>query len=360
VSKQQQEVSEGGQALQAGGDIVVHNGMTADQMSEIIVSLTKQISALTAEAQIEQERRFGELKDALLLEFAKSDTKANTEALSDPDFQYVVRDAHEAFARRGEADLKIELVNLISERSVYEASTRVAQTLNLAIELAGKLSREEYAALVAIFVVKEVVVSGGDPNIIIDKTDFLLKPFISFLPENGNSIEYLESIGCIKINNLISNPLSTIMHRKYAHAFGPGFDLEQLKSACENEANFGKVRQIIIENPNKFSVFYSFKDQTIFKFTHGTEPDLRLHLDRMHVDVECQNKLIELLNSTMATENQVIDEFRSKSSSIQALEKFWGISQTQQATATMVGKALAHSATVSKGCMNAPLNIWVN
>jgi hypothetical protein len=80
----------------------------------------------------------------------------------------------------------------------------------------------------------------------------------------------------------------------------------------------------------------------------------------MHVDVECQNKLIELLNSTMATENQVIDEFRSKSSSIQALEKFWGISQTQQATATMVGKALAHSATVSKGCMNAPLNIWVN
>lgn len=311
--KQQQEVSEGGKALQAGGNIVIHNGMSADQMAEIIVSLTQQISTLTDQARVEQEKRFVELKDALLIEFAKPDTKAKAEALSDPDFQYVVRDAHEAFARRGDIDLKVELVNLISERSVHEASTRVAQTLNSAIELAGKLSREEYAALVMLFTMQNVVVNGAQIDVILGTTDGLYAPFVDHLPSNGFSIQYLQSLGCVNINQIVTNPLAGILVRKYAHAVGPGFTRKELFEACGDDATFARVAPLAVayfENP---ITFQQVTDSTTFWFANGTEPDLSAALESKSVGAEAKQKLLSLLNSKMATESEVMNTFRAKS-----------------------------------------------
>lgn len=359
MSKQQQEVSEGGQALQAGGDIVVHNGMSADQMSEIIVSLTRQIAALTNEAKLEQEKRFGELKDALLLEFAKPETKANAEALSDPDFQYVVKDAHEAFARRGDDDLKVELVNLISERSAHQANTRVAQTLNSAIELAGKLSREEYAALVMLFTMQNVVVNGTDIDVILNTTDNLLAPFVNDLPADGYSVQYLQSLGCVSINQIVTNPLAGILVRKYAHAVGTGFTRDELSTACGDAATLARVAPLAVAYFDNPTAFQQVSASTAFRFAKGTEPDLSAALDQNGVDADAKKSLLLLLNSKMANEQEVMSAFRQKSKYASALEAFWAITETQQASVNTVGRALAHSAMVSKGSMTAPLDIWV-
>lgn len=359
VSKQQQEVSEGGQALQAGGNIVVNNGMSADQMSEIIVSLTKQILALNNEAKLEQENRFGELKDALLLEFAKPESKANAEAFSDPDFQYVVRDAHEAYARRGDADLKVELVNLISERSAHQAKTRVAQTLNSAIELAGKLSREEYAALVMLFTMQNVVVNGAHIDIILNTTDNLLAPFVSDLPTDGYSVQYLQSLGCVSINQIVTNPLSGILVSKYAHAVGTGFTHDELSTACGDDATLARVVPLTVANFDKPTTFQQVSASTAFRFMKGTEADLSAALEQNGVDPDAKQRLLSLHNSRMANEQEVMSIFRAKSKYASALEEFWAIKETQQASVNIVGQALAHSALVSKGSMSAPLDIWV-
>ena len=359
MSKQQQEVSEGGQAIQAGGDIVVHNGMSVDQISEIIVSITQKITALTHEARAEQERRFGELKDALLHEFAKPETKANAEAFSDPDFQYVVKDAHEAFARRGDADLKVKLVNLISERSARHASTRVAQTLNKAIELAGKLSREEYAALVMLFTIQNVFITGAQSDVIFNSIDNLLAPFVNDLPADGHSIQCLQSLGCVSINHVMTNSLAGILVNRYGHALGPGFTSDELSKACGDDATLALVTPLASAYIDKTSTLQQVSASIAFRFFNVNKADLAAVLDKNGVDADAKQRLLSLLKSKMANEQEVMSAFREKSKYASALEGFWAIAETKQVSVNTVGQALAHSAMVSKGSMTAQLDLWV-
>ena len=355
---QNQKAVGNAQAIQAGGNVTLYNGMSPEQMSQIIVALTKEISALTNEARTTQERRFAELKDALLLEFSNPQTKAKTEALADPDFQYVVRDAHEAFARRGDEELKAELVNLIAERSVHASNTRVAQTINASIELAGKLSREEYSALVVIFTLQNVFIQNEIRQNIIPITDDILENFVNFLPKDGFSIQYLLSLGCMQANQFAALSFENVLTQKYLHTFGPGFMSEELENSCGNDDEFLKVLACTLASIDHLTDGSGQPDGCI-RFNRGTESELRRDLKALEIGEPTQDRLVALLNSRMATEGEVVEIFRTKSRVFEKIAAFWSIPEVQQASPTLVGKALAHSALTSKGKFNAPLEIWL-
>jgi hypothetical protein len=59
------------------------------------------------------------------------------------------------------------------------------------------------------------------------------------------------------------------------------------------------------------------------------------------------------------TQQQLWDQLKSRSRSLQILEDVWEHGFYRQTMLTLLGKALAHSALESKKVMDAPLHIWV-
>jgi hypothetical protein len=84
--------------------------MNADQMSEIMVALAGQLSTYLMKAEETAQARYKELREEIISEFAKQDSKGQAEAFSDPDYQFVLKEAHESFARSGDGSLREELV----------------------------------------------------------------------------------------------------------------------------------------------------------------------------------------------------------------------------------------------------------
>ncbi|MFX5858472.1 LPO_1073/Vpar_1526 family protein, partial [Acinetobacter baumannii] len=94
--------------------------------SEIMIALASQLSTYLNAAEQTAERRYKELREDIIKEFARSDSSARAEAFSDPDYQFVLRDAHETYARSGQAELRDELVRLLIERSKQPSGSRSA------------------------------------------------------------------------------------------------------------------------------------------------------------------------------------------------------------------------------------------
>lgn len=218
MNKQTQDVEGDGKAYQAGGNITIYESASSEQMAELMVAMSKQLATFTAESERKVNERLREFRESIVEEFASS-SDANGAAFNDPDFQYVLGSAQEAFARKGGQDLLGDLTKLISERSRAESGTRTANMLNEAIATVGRLSSNEIAALVGIFVICDVTVNGDDGNVIGATKTMLLAPFINDMPEKKGSIEYLETNNCLSINYVITRSIESMLSEQFQGKF---------------------------------------------------------------------------------------------------------------------------------------------
>jgi hypothetical protein len=76
--RQDQSV-DGGTAVQAGGDVIIYQAMSAQQMGEIIAALGNQLAVYAAESQKVLDERLDEFKQSVLTRFAQPG-EANPEA----------------------------------------------------------------------------------------------------------------------------------------------------------------------------------------------------------------------------------------------------------------------------------------
>lgn len=347
MTDQEQKVGRGATGYQASRDVVVHHGMSPEQMANIMVALSAQLGQFIAEAREAQEQRFEEFRNSLLEEFAKPENESGRSAFAEPDFQYVVRDAHETFARSGDSDLKDRLVKLVAERSTKDSNSRVAKILNSAIEIAGRLSDEDYAALIAIFLATSVVVTIPNKEYILNQYSERLSRIVDDLPKSTSSVEYLATLGCVNLNYVMTQSLGTILSNKYGHALGPGFsDQEFIEKVGE--------RMVPPLQPTLFR-----RSEGLLSFRAGSDEDIRGELESKIPDAQLINDLMSLRAKTIP-ENQVLEVFKAGVSRFGDLEKFWVSSAADKTHLTLIGKALAHSALTSKGALNAPIEIWVS
>jgi mannitol-1-phosphate/altronate dehydrogenase len=147
VSKQKQSASENSVAVQSGGDTVVTVVVVTPQhMSEVLDQLAAQVTTYTAEAEGTKNQRTAQLSKKILEKFATG-KDASPEAFVDPDFQYALSRAHHAYARSGEEAVADTLVGIIARRSMEKTRTRLALSLNIAVDTAAHLTANEFAAL---------------------------------------------------------------------------------------------------------------------------------------------------------------------------------------------------------------------
>jgi hypothetical protein len=146
MTRQDQSVDAGGVAMQAGRDVVVHQGISAEQMTEIMVAMGKQVAVFADEARRIADERIAVFRHSILKRFAEPN-RADPEAFKEPDFQYLLADAQEAVARSGDEAVRETLVDIVARRSLEKNRSRLALTLNDAATRAANLTQNEFAAL---------------------------------------------------------------------------------------------------------------------------------------------------------------------------------------------------------------------
>lgn len=220
IDSQKQEAAAGSTAYQSKGDLTVNNGATPDQMAEIIGAIAKQLSYFTAEARSIAEDRCQQLRQEILEEMSKPEFSDRSQAFRDPDFQFVLSSALNEFARKGDSDLKKELVSLLLERAKTDSSSRIGLVLNQSIQTTPKLTIEDKSVLVALFVIKSVSITATSVQPIYHRYQTMLSGSVDLLNGGVASFEYLQSIGCININLVADHfPLDDHFHRRYGSLF---------------------------------------------------------------------------------------------------------------------------------------------
>ena len=313
-------------------------------------ALAHQLQKYFAEAESKADARMKELRDSLIDEFAKTDTNGKTEAFSDPDYQFVLRDAHQVYARSGDESLREELVKLLVQRSAEPTGSRTALILNQAIAAAGSLTRQEYAALCGIFLFKYCRVNAADPDGLYRTLREIVGSFVYDLPFDNHAYEYLESLGIISVNRITGVDLSEILHQSYASIITFGFSRIDLGEAVGDDIA-PKLNTIIIPDMR------SFKFNLRFNIQDAAE--LNAFLKEIDISGDAANRITAFFQQSLMPTDQLWAKLMKDVPDLQWIQDLWTSTEIHQATLTALGKVMAHSALISRSTFLAPLNIWV-
>ena len=154
MAKQSQDVGSSAVAVQAQGDATVCVGMDAKEVQLVIhAAFESALPMYRAVAEQIAEKRMRDLEDRIV-ERLSTQQSMRREALEDPDFQYLLTTAHHAYARSGSEQVADTLVDLISRRSEETDRTRLALSLNTAVETCSRLTKNEFAELSVCFLIR--------------------------------------------------------------------------------------------------------------------------------------------------------------------------------------------------------------
>jgi hypothetical protein len=344
MTRQDQSVETGGMALQAGRDVVVHKGMSPEQMTEIMMAIAKQLSIYHAEAQQTAEKRFASFQGELLKCFADQ-RKANPDAFRDPDFQYLIGDAQEAFARSGDEAVRDTLIDIIARRSLEKSRNRLSITLNEAATRATNLTENEFAALSLIYLVRYTVDHKVRTlPLLCDHLRTQLLPLARNVSAENSSFWHMQAQACGSIEmghvDMIAN-----FRSKYGGVLGDGFSRQQLEDHLPDGKKNALDNFVIpsLNEPTKLQPnairFEVWKEATAA--TGLSENELRNVWNVFENTIDPFKRITEL-------DPELAEIFN-----------VWRSTAVKQFSLTSIGIAIGHANAARVVGFDAPLNVWI-
>lgn len=356
MSKQDQQVEGGGSAIQAGRDVVIQN-MSASQMSEIMIALAGQLQKFVAQAEDTFVRRCDALRESILSEFSKSESIAKPEAFGDPDFQFAIKAAQQGFGRSGDEELQGRLVSLLAQRSAEPIGSRRSKALNEAIQLASNLSNQEYALLVAIFMIKYARVNHDNYEGILSHLDKVLEPFVADFPHDQHAGEYLEAMRATSQNQLLSHGFWDQLSTTYDGLFTGGFTSAELELAISDQATRAILSGLLAQMGGFYDVFTGAGQK--YRFALPNRAELEQALLKKSATAEQQAAVLNFFDANKFSVDKVQAIVRSKTKVLPQLAEHWSASGASRISLTTLGKILSHSSLSARSVFDAPLDVWV-
>ena len=152
---QEQSVTEGSTAIQAGGNItILNNGLTYDEVKTVALDVFKaNFYELAGDAKEIAKTRAEEITEEFLSKLQKENPTGFKKS-GDPDFQYALYTVQKEYARNGDKELGDLLVDLLVDRSKQEQRDILQIVLNESLSTAPKLTENQLAVLAMIFLFK--------------------------------------------------------------------------------------------------------------------------------------------------------------------------------------------------------------
>ncbi len=318
-------------------------------MAAVMLAMGKQLHVYLSEAEAKVEERLKDFRNTVIEEFAKPDNSAKPEAFSDPDFQFVLNDAQKVYVRSGEEDLRDDLVKLLMHRSKLDSKERTAKILNFSIEVAGSLSKNEYAALAINFLFMYVKLHTTVRSELVKQFSSFIAPFYADLSENPTVYEYLEAQRCGTVNQLVTRRLTDSLTKEYSSVLSFGFTYKQLVDSYPD----GDVK--IFDGLTELASGY--RGNLIFKDSNPS--DLATKLRAKGMPEHAIGGVTGLHNLSNPNEEQVTAIFSEEVEGFAHIKRIWDTTALSKMSLTAVGKAIAHSSLTSRTSFSAPLSIWV-
>jgi hypothetical protein len=347
MTGQDQRVSDGGQA-QAGRDGAIYGDMSPDQMTEIMVSMAKQLSIFHADAMKIVDERLASFREEVIKTFVQPG-RADPNAFRDPDFQYVLNEAQEAYARSGDEALRNTLMNLIARRSLEPKRNRIAVTLNDAVTKAPALTVNEFAELSLVYLVRYTqspsVVSF---NSLCENIRTQLMPFVPNVTREQSSYWHLVAQGCGTIEMGQINLYQALRH-KYGGVMGRGFDRTQLESHLPADQKHVLDRHIIpcLHDQSKLQPNARQKSE----FLEGAAIS--------GLTTEQLSNVWALFASTILNQPDFIALLGGRVPSVQTLFDVWETTPLSHLHLNAIGIAIAHANAVQVVGFDADLKFWI-
>jgi hypothetical protein len=348
VSRQAQDVEAGGLAIQSGQNtsVVIHGGVSPDQMSDIMIAIARTVATFTDAAFDKAKREMDAFREEVLNRFAQPG-QANPEAFRDPDFQYMLNDAQKAVARSGDPTVRETLVDLIARRSLETSRTRLAINLAEAVTKVANLTPDEFAALSLCYLVRYTIDHGvGDLKQLGNHIQQQFVPFAKNVSHEQASFWHLQAQSCANIGSVSSFDLLTALKRNYGGVLSEGFTRDELQNHLP-EGKRNALDQWIIPCLN---------DNTKLQFRF-------LNVDAFKKEAAqsglTEDELQNAWNLFDSRAHNARERINSVAPDAHVVFEAWQSTLLHRTSLTSVGIAIGHANATRIVGLNAPLSIWI-
>jgi hypothetical protein len=346
---QEQNVAEGGTAIQAGRDVTItRTGLTYAEVRDVALDVFRaNFYELAGVAKETARARAEEITEGFLSKLQK-ENPAGLEKSDDPDFQYALFTVQKEYARNGDKDLGDLLVDLLVDRSKQEQRDILQIVLNESLSTAPKLTENQLAVLAVIFLFKYTQnLSVGNHQMLGEYFDKQVSPFISKVVKNMACYQHLEFCGCGAIGLGASN-LESILGKTYQGQFLKGFDRNEVTDRGVSIGFDPRLFIPCLNDPSKLQVCANNKEMLEKAFEEYSVPQ------------EDRAKITALFDIGRMNDQEIKDKCIEIRSSMSELFETWSGSAMKNFTLTSVGIAISHANIKRLVGEFANLAIWIN
>lgn len=349
MSRQDQSVSDNSTAIQAGGSVIINQGMTPAQMAEVMVTVVTTVKQFTDEARKEVDGRLDDFRNRVLEEFADT-TKANSEAFRSPDFQFMLGEAQTAYARSGDSAVRDTLSDIIARRSLVKDASREALTLNDAAARAPRLTTDEFSALSLNYICRNTHYNGlRRPQDLAGMLARVIMPLFEMASEERSVFWHIEAQSLGRLDYLRGADLRDLWSDAYAGLLGKGFSLEQTEGYV-NADRLALMKEAFIP---------CYRDRSKFQpFGLRLEDFRGVCLQKGIVEHEITN-IWNLYKGTIPQGSDFWAMLEADVAGISAFARYWDNSPIKALELNSVGIAIAHANAKRVVGFDAPLGIWI-
>lgn len=346
---QTQSVATGGIAIQAGGAVAVTNvGISYSDVREVALDVFRanfyQLAGVAAETATQRAK---EITEDFLSKLEKENPTGFSKA-NDPDFQYALFSAQREYARCGDKELEVLLVDLLVDRSKHEQRDIIQIVLNESLVTAPKLTEGQLASLALVFLFKYTQNHGvGNHHLLGTYLDTHARPFIAKASKGQASYQHMEFAGCGAIG-MGEVKLEAALGTHYQGLFLKGFDASEIAT-----------RQVTIGLDSRFFI-QCLNDPTKVQVRANSQESLAKNLEAFGVSEADRAQITALFEIGKMSDAEIREKVIAIRPYMKDLFDRWSESAMKQFTLTSVGIAIAHANIKRLVGEFAQLSIWIN
>lgn len=344
---QAQEAGDNSINYQAGKDIHVY-GLSIDEARTVALDVFRSNALeLAGVSQTLAVARAEQLTNEFLTKL-ETEIPERVDQLADPDVQGVVFQAQKEFARSGEDDLRVALVDLLAARVGEDDRNLRTLALNEAIASAPKLTEKQRRAIAWVFYMRYARPTNlGTPEDYYSRLSKEVPALGVVLPTGHADYQHIEYVGA-----------GSLSIASYSFAQGIMSGVEGLYTNGFAETDVGA--DLLTELKACRFVVPALRDSSRLQLNLLAHQDLEERATAVGLEARIQD-LRNVISLGRMTESDVSDEVVARVPEFATLRDAWENDQTglRTVTLTSVGLALGHAYWSRLTGSNASLKIWL-
>jgi len=345
---QTQSAADGSTALQAGRDILVHQGMTYQDVRQVAHDLFESnFYRLAAVAREEAAQRAEYITERFLEKLDKEHPEGLQQA-NDPGFQHALFTVQKEHAKAGDEDLGDLLVDLLVDRSKQVQRGLLQLVLDESLQTAPKLTEGQLSVLAVTFLLRYTKNSSVlNHTTLGEYLDRHVLPFAGKLAVSEASFTHLEFTGCGSTTVLVDYHIEEALLGNYTALFFKGLTHLEASSLNLSGGLDSRVFMPCMNDPTKLQVRVLSVD------------GLDSVLGAQGVSKEDIDKVRPLYESNLLTPSEVKEKVLEIRPAMASIFEQWSSSGMKSLSLTSVGRAIGHANVKRLVGAFGKLEIWI-